>query len=67
MAGDVKHGDDITHGTSEMATDVKNAFELIDAAFFTGDTFLNEKAIEEAEEYMARWQRRIIALRVFKD
>ena len=35
---------------------LKEAFENIDAGFFSGDSFHNEEALVEAEEYMRRWE-----------
>jgi hypothetical protein len=40
-----------------MNEELKEAFELIDAALFSGDSFHDEQATEEAEEYLERWER----------
>ena len=36
-----------------------NALDEIDAGVFTGDTFIEEKAVKELEWYMNRWTREI--------
>ena len=42
-----------------MVNYLKNAFESIDAAFFSSDLFNNSKSITEIEEYLFRWERQI--------
>jgi len=42
-----------------MDTDVYNALEEIDAAFFSGDQFHNVENLDTAKEYIERWQREI--------
>lgn len=36
---------------------VEEAFEEIDAAVYSGDSFHDEKNLEELERYILRWQR----------
>lgn len=35
---------------------LKEAFEAIDAGFFTGDALHDEGILQEAEEYIERWK-----------
>jgi len=44
---------------------VKEAFECIDAGFFSGDSFHDVDILDEIEGYMERWQREIESIRVF--
>ena len=38
----------------------EDACENIDATFFSGDEFLDPKALEEIEVYLGRWNRQVI-------
>ncbi len=38
-------------------------FDQIDAGFFSGDSFRNEAALKEVEDYLGRWQREIVSIR----
>ena len=42
-----------------MSSWAEEAFDSIDAGFFSGDTFENREAIARAEWYMQRWQQKI--------
>lgn len=41
----------------------EDAFDSIDAGFFSGDIFYNYEALERVEWYLARWQKRMKELR----
>ena len=41
----------------------EEALDLIDACFFSGDTFQNADAIETAEHYIGRWTREIARIK----
>jgi hypothetical protein len=51
--------------TSTLPSWATNALENIDAGFFSGDTFLDEREMAVVEQYMARWTRQIADNREF--
>lgn len=47
---------------------IEEEFDAIDAALFTGDSFVNEKALDALDAYLTRWTKQSVALReVVKD
>jgi len=43
-----------------MRHDTEIACDFIDSAMFTGDEFMNTKAVEELEHYIDRWSRELV-------
>lgn len=41
----------------------EEAFDTIDAGFFSGDTFNNEDALKRVEYYLSRWTRQMVCIR----
>jgi hypothetical protein len=48
---------------SKLEDWAEEACEQIDAGFFSGDTFDNEEALAEIEDYLGRWTRRAAEIR----
>ena len=46
-----------------MHQKVKDAIEEIDAAFFSGDEFLDKEKLDEIQYYLARWMRESVDVR----
>lgn len=46
-----------------MNAEAERLIEEMDAALFSGDTFLSEEALQKLEEHLPRWQRHILELR----
>lgn len=42
-----------------MVKSVDDACHTIDAAIFTGDSFIDKEAIKELRCYMSRWERQL--------
>ena len=42
---------------------VESACQEIDAAFFSGDSFLTEEAMRRMEYFIGRWQREMASIR----
>ncbi|CAB4130437.1 hypothetical protein UFOVP119_61 [uncultured Caudovirales phage] len=50
-------------GVGELPERMEGQLDMIDAAFFSGDTFHSEPALRRFEWYVARWQREAVNIR----
>lgn len=60
----------VAHDETTLHVAVENAFDEIDAAFFSGDQFSRPECLSRAEHFTARWLReaeRIRAANFFND
>lgn len=51
----------------KMPIYLDDACDLVDACFFTGDTFFDEEVMKEMEFYLNRWNKKIIELKEIQE